>query len=167
MGLISRFFTTALVLVSSASLAHDHQAHSHQQHAKSAAILKDVVIRAFIPGASSSVGYFTYHNQTTAPQTLVGAEVQGVGRVELHTHQHVDGVMKMRQLDKVTIAPTDSVTFESGGHHLMLFDPQENFKEGQKSALTLVFADGTKTQVATTIVGLTLKQSDNSHHHHH
>ena len=62
------------------------------------------------------------------------------GLIEIHTHLHEDGVMKMRQINSLEIPGGESVVLEPGGLHLMLFKLQLPLTE--PLPLTLCFDDG-------------------------
>ncbi len=84
-------------------------------------------------------GYFSFRNGRTADR-LVAAETPGA-RIEMHSMTMAEGVMQMRKLDGLDIAPGAEVSFAPGGNHLMLFD----VKGAPKSLpITLVFASGAR-----------------------
>ncbi|MEQ8483900.1 MAG: molybdate ABC transporter substrate-binding protein [Pseudomonadales bacterium] len=78
-------------------------------------------VREPIPGQDKTVGYFNVTNQGGRPVTLVGARADGVRAIEMHTTLHEDGMARMRRLPEVVVAPGETVAFEPGGRHLMLF----------------------------------------------
>ena len=80
--------------------------------------------RAPLPGQSTGVVYFDLINEGGA-DTLLSARANISERVELHDHLHEGGVMKMRKVDSVTIPANDTVSFASGGLHIMLFDASD------------------------------------------
>ena len=81
----------------------------------------DAVMRPPLPGKTMGVAYFTLDNPGSAPLVLIGAESPIAGAIEMHTHIHDGDMMRMRRVDQVEIAPKGSVTFKTGGYHLMLF----------------------------------------------
>ncbi len=81
----------------------------------------DVRVREPIPGRMMSAAYLTLTNHSSEDQTLVSASAPWAGLIEIHTHLHEDGVMRMRQLPSLTIPAGESVTLQPGGLHLMLF----------------------------------------------
>ena len=44
---------------------------------------------------------------------------------DLHQHTHINGMMKMRKVDQLSIAAGESVELVPGGYHLMLFGVQD------------------------------------------
>ena len=85
------------------------------------------------------VGYMVLRNETHADDALLSASVPGIERIELHTHEHADGVMRMRRVERVPVPAGETVTFEPGGLHLMLFGVGAEVKSGATAALTLTF----------------------------
>jgi len=98
-------------------------AHSGHEHASDVAVLEVVnaQVREFLPGSTSTVGYLTLTNHGGTAATLTKATLDGLGRVEIHEHSHVDGMMKMQQVKSVEIKAHESVSFQPGGYHLMVF----------------------------------------------
>lgn len=81
----------------------------------------DARVRTVIPGQDRTAAYFTVHNGGSAAVVITGASAPGVRTVEMHVTRHEDGMARMRRLDEVVIAPGDTVRFEPGARHLMLF----------------------------------------------
>lgn len=83
--------------------------------------VSDARVRAVIPGQDKTAGYFELRNGTDTTLRLIGASSATVRAIEMHETVQKDGLSRMRRLDAVEIAPGDSVRFEPGGRHLMLF----------------------------------------------
>lgn len=88
---------------------------------ESAISVENARIRELIPGQDMTAGYFDMRNTTNTPVTLVGAQSALARKIELHTTTLDAGVMRMRPLPSLTLAPGESVSFQPGGNHLMLF----------------------------------------------
>jgi copper(I)-binding protein len=89
---------------------------------------------------------------TGAPRTLVAAETALAERVELHTMEDDDGVMRMRQVEAFEVTPDAPLVLERGGNHLMLYGLSEDFASQAQTDLLLTFRDpaGTEQTVVTT-----------------
>ncbi|MFC3033592.1 copper chaperone PCu(A)C [Pseudoalteromonas fenneropenaei] len=153
-------------LASYAHQGHEHEAHQHHHEQAQVAMVHDAYIREWLPAAPSTAAYFSIHNQGETPLKLVKASVEGVGRVEIHEHQHVNGMMKMQQVEDVTIAAGKTVTFQPGGYHLMLFSPSQPITKGQALKLTLYFADGNRIYTVAPVTSV-MESASNAEHHHH
>ena len=84
----------AMGLYSSALLAHA----DHQHDTVNEIVVNNAQIRDFLPGSKSSAGYLTLVNHGDTAIELTKVTVESLGRVEIHEHQHVDGMMKMQTL---------------------------------------------------------------------
>ncbi len=103
--------------------------------------VEDPWIRAVPPGASATAGYFVLVNGSGDDLVLESVSAGGVARTEIHETTMTDGVMRMRELDAVTIPAGETLAFAPGGLHLMLFaDPLP--AAGSSVTLQLGFADG-------------------------
>jgi hypothetical protein len=112
------------------------------QDAKSAGTTSNVTVsspwaRATPGGAKVGAAYLTL--DAKAADKLVAARSPVAGAVELHTHTHEGGVMRMRRIEAIPAAPGSTVKLEPGGHHIMLMDLKQPLKEGEAIELTLVF----------------------------
>ena len=54
----------------------------------------------------------------------------------------VDDKMKMRRVDSFSIAANETLILKPGGNHLMFFDLDEPWLEGQIIPITLEFSEG-------------------------
>ena len=127
--------------------------------------LVDAKVRAFIPGASNSVAYFTLKNESNLERTIVSVQVEGIGRVEMHQHEYLDGMMKMSELKTLAIKARSQVQFRPGGLHLMLFEPVKLPEPGQSVTLKINFKDGDVISTQANVVKLGLRPQDHSRHH--
>ncbi len=84
-------------------------------------VFEDAVLRSPLPGADKTAGYVTVRNVGTSDVVLIGAEAETLGSIELHTMIHDGEMMRMRRIDEVEVPAGESVAFERGGKHLMIF----------------------------------------------
>lgn len=77
------------------------------------------------PGADTAAGYMDLRNRADAPLTLGALSSPTYTSVELHDMEHDDdGMMRMRRIESLRIAPGETVTLAPHGRHLMLMEPQ-------------------------------------------
>ncbi|MCC5826963.1 copper chaperone PCu(A)C [Alkalimonas sp.] len=112
----------------------------------------EVVVRVPMPGRTVTAGYLTLHNPSDQLRQLVAVHSDAFARVELHTHTHVDGMMRMVQVDAIDIPASGKVALQPGGLHLMLFEPQQSLEENQSVPLQLQFDDGSQLQLDARLV---------------
>lgn len=163
-----RFLLSALLVSASLSsvpsVAHEYSAGDlHIQHPWS---------RALPPVAPTGAAYLTIENRGEQSDTLLGASTPIAGHTELHEHVHQDDLMKMQQIDRVEIAPGESVEFSPGGHHVMLFELKEPLVAGHGYPMTLIFERAGEVEIEVRVnkdaASVTDdRQADHGHSHHH
>ena len=133
---MSKFFLTifaAAFVVSACSGQTDSSAQNTtaapaNQAASEIAVTAPYVVPPF-PGRDVAAGFFDLTN-TGGADRLISASSPNSTTIEIHNHIEDNGVMRMRRIDGVTIGAGDTVKFEQGGYHLMLFGV--TLDEGQK-----------------------------------
>ena len=154
-------------LYTSPVIAHAEHHHDTDSHI----VVNNAQVRVFLPASKSSVGYLNLVNQGDNAVTLTKASIENLGRVEVHEHQHVNGMMKMNKVDSLKIKAHSQIDFKPGGYHLMVFEPKEPLKVGQELKLTLYFSDGNRVFTQAKVVSLEsqAEQAEQSkqHHMHH
>jgi hypothetical protein len=156
-----------LTLYSSCASAHS----THHHDSDSQVIVKNAHVRAFLPASQSTVGYLSLVNHGEKSVLLTKASIESLGRVEIHEHTHVDGVMRMQQVDSLELKAHEQIDFKPGGYHLMAFEPTTALKVGQELKLTLYFNDGNRVFTQAEVVSLESQveqtsQSENNRKHH-
>jgi len=104
--------------------------------------LRDGWIRAAPPTAKVLAGYGRLHNPLERPVTVTSVQGADFARAALHEMSMDQGVMRMRELPRLELAPGGDVTLESGGKHLMLFEPKRALKAGDRVVLEFATEDG-------------------------
>lgn len=87
-----------------------------------------------------AAAYFDLSNKGTTPDTLAGVFIEGAESAELH-ETTAEG---MGPMEKLKIAPGQSVAFAPGGKHVMAFKLANSVQAGGTVEMTLTFADGDK-----------------------
>ncbi|MFU8814536.1 MAG: copper chaperone PCu(A)C [Pseudomonadales bacterium] len=85
----------------------------------------DAWVRAPIPGQDKTAGYFTASNTGSEDVALTAARSDAARAIEIHTILRDGDMVRMRRLDEVVIGAGETVRFEPGGRHLMLFGVSE------------------------------------------
>lgn len=106
-----------------------------------------VVTNAWIREAAVSqpatAAYATLANPTDSPLTLVAADVEGAGVVELHEMKMSGDMMGMVKVTSIIVPARGTVELKPGGLHLMLFQRTRALEPGGTAVITFRFADGT------------------------
>ncbi len=109
--------------------------------------------RALPPVSQTGAAYLTLSNPGDAPVALVAARSEIAERVEIHTHLMDGGVMRMRPVDRVEVAPGGQVVFEPGGLHLMLMGLREALVAGNTFQVELEFDNGDSVDAVVSVKG--------------
>ncbi|MDV7341681.1 copper chaperone PCu(A)C [Terasakiella sp. A23] len=112
--------------------------------------VEGVWARASAGMARAGAAFMTIKNTGEADK-LIGAKADVSKRVEIHTHLHQDGVMKMRKVESVAAAKGMTM-LKPGGDHVMFMGLNEPFKEGASFPLTLVFEKAGEIKVDVKIM---------------
>ena len=99
------------------------------------------------PGAA----YFTIINNAAHADKLIKATTPLADRVELHVHQHEDGVMRMLEVDHIPVAANGKTEVKPGGYHLMLFGLTQKLGMGDSLPLILKLEQSGEIAVNATI----------------
>jgi len=111
-----------------------------------------------VPSASQNTGGFmVLKNSSTKDVSLVKAESDISNSVELHTMMMVDGVMKMRPVEKIEIKANSSVELKPGSFHVMFIGLKAPLKVEEKKNLTLTFSNGQKENLSIPVKELNMK----------
>ena len=130
--------TASIVLVNGIALAGS---------AADEVTVSDAYARAVPPGQPNSASFMLLSNGSAAGHAVVAAQ-SSVSRVtELHTHTMSEGMMKMRQVEKIEIPANGTTKLEPGGLHVMLIGLTQDLKPGDELSLTLTFEDGSSSRI--------------------
>lgn len=95
--------------------------------------------------------FFALKNNTDSNNRLIGVQSTAAKMVQIHTMDMSDGIMDMRQIDGVDIAPTQSVEFVPSGKHIMLMGLNAPLLVGDTLNLMLQFERGADVTVVVPI----------------
>ena len=126
---------TALIFLFSASAWAD------------AVTVENAYVRHMPPGQKVTGAFMTLKNGSDQDRAAVSASSDVAETVELHTHLHEDGVMKMRQVEKIEVPAGSATVLEPGGYHVMLIGLKQSLEMGQMVGITLNFDDGSTVAV--------------------
>ncbi len=126
--------------------------------------ISDAYARAVPPGQPNSAAFLTLKNTSDDKVALQSASSPAAKVVELHTHSHADGVMKMRKISQITLNGNEKVELKPGGLHIMMIGLNQNLMTGETISLTLDFSDGS-SQTLDVEVKDVMAAMGKKHHH--
>jgi len=119
-------------------------------------------------GIKTGAVYFrTVSNKGKRADRLLSATSVVAERIELHRMVTDMGVMRMRQVDHVTIPPGDGPAFRHGqsdAYHLMLINLRSPLKEGERFSVRLKFEIAGEKEVTVWVQNP--KGAASEHHKH-
>lgn len=129
--------------------------------------VESAYIRAVPPGQMNSAAFMQLKNQGADDISLVAAKSQIAKNVELHTHIHDNGVMRMRQISEITLPAGEAVTLQPGGMHIMLIGLTQNLSAGENIKLSLEFSDGSTQALEVPVQAIMTMEKAGSMMHKH
>ncbi len=157
--MLKQFKTLAITLIAIISspsvLAHEYEAgHIDIDHPWS---------REAPPNAPVIGGFLKLNNLGDKEDALIAVESPISEHIELHNHIMKDGVMKMTRIDEILVPANGSVALEPGNFHLMIFNPTQTLREGDRFPVTLTFKNGGKVEVEMAVESKSHMQIHMSH----
>ena len=161
-------FALALVMLVFVGLdaGATNDSHSHAQLSFS-----PMQIRATAPGTPSSAAYVSIANHGDAADRLIAAKTVVARRVEIHSMEMDNGVMRMRAVDGgLPIAAGESVHLAPGGLHIMLMGLTTDLPAASQHEITLVFEKAGQVTLTATAklpaeIKMTMPNHETSHDH--
>ncbi len=138
--LLSRLVLIACLLAPTAARAED-----------AAIVVTQAWARPTLKGTHTGAAYLTLINRGTAPDRLLGVSTPVAERSEIHEDVMKDGVMSMRPVAALTLAPGTTTALEPGRYHVMLMGVREPLKAGGSFPLTLTFENAGALEVMVAI----------------
>ena len=97
----------------------------------------NIVVMAPSAGMQMAAAYLEISNRSGEDVRITHVTSPQFGAVEMHETTIDDGIARMRKLDALDIADSETTLFERGGKHLMLMNPH-----GVPDVVTLNFYSG-------------------------
>jgi len=104
-------------------------------------IVTEAWIKNLPPSVPMRAGYMKLENTSAKSINIIGVKSDIFMHVDIHETVEKNGMMSMQPLSPLTV-PTDStVELAPGGIHLMMMQPQQTLKPGDRVSITLQFDD--------------------------
>ena len=133
--------------------------------AQAQAVLEDAWVRALPPTQANTAAYVTVRNPGSEALLITGGSAALASRVELHDTVEVDGMLRMRQQESVTVPAGGSLAFAPGGLHLMLLELERMPAAGEVLQLCLDIDGEPVCTDAETRRAPASTGKDHQHHH--
>lgn len=97
-------------------------------------------------------------NHGSSDISLLSAASEISPKIELHTHKHEDGVMKMQQVESIAIAAGEQTSLKPHAEHIMVFNLNKSLEAGDQITVELAFDNGNTHTIEVPV----LKESPNA-----
>ena len=97
----------------------------HQSLTEQTLQVRNAQIRELLPGRDTTAGYFTLSNNSSHRVTLTGAHSNQARAIEMHETVVRGDSVSMVRVKQHALTASESVDFEPGGKHLMIFGVAE------------------------------------------
>ena len=94
------------------------------------------------PGMAMAAGFGQFSNGCARAVAVVSASSPAFGDVSLHESIQVDGVNRMREVERLPVPAGGKAILSPGGLHLMLMAPTQPLREGDSVPVTFKLDDG-------------------------
>ncbi len=109
--------------------------------------IENAYVREVPPTMPNSAIFMNIENKSDKIVNLIKAESSIAKSVELHTHTMNNGMMRMYQVDKITINANSETLLQPGGFHIMLIGLNKKLKESDIVEVELSFSNGEKIKI--------------------
>ncbi len=125
-------------------------------------------IREAPPNAMALGGFMVLHNRSAEEVKLVAATSPAFDSVQLHRTVAENGMARMVHQESIAVPAHGETVFKPGDYHLMLMQPKQPLKAGERVEVTLMFDNGSRQTVTFPVqAGAMAMPMDHGSMHHH
>jgi hypothetical protein len=117
-------------------------------------LVSDGYVREVPLGQMVSATFMTLYNEDMDDHKIISASSPAAKTVELHTHTHENGMMKMRQVPNINIPAGGDALLKPGGLHIMLIGLTQELKKDVPVSVTIKFEDGSEKTLSLPVKGM-------------
>ena len=143
--------TMGLLLALAASGSVQAETSSAEAAGRESLRASEAWIRPAPPAAPVRAGYVELSNPGKREVVIDAVRSDAFGAIQIHEMHEVDGVMRMRPVKSLTLAPGQTRRLEPGGLHLMLFRPISPLAEGDVVEVVFAGPDGDVARAGFTV----------------
>ena len=153
-----------------AAIAYAQGGHSHGSAQADIHPVKvhEPFVRLLPPTQPNTAAFMALENAGERDLALVRAESEASRVVELHDHLMIDGMMRMREVERIDLPTGARIELKPGGLHVMLIGLPAPLQQGQKVPITLVFDDDSRVEIHAPVrhPGGEMPMHHHGHRHH-
>ncbi len=116
--------------------------------------IENAYVRGLPPSQPNTAAFFTVHNPHDVPVQIMAGRSDAAERLEIHGHQHRDGMMSMQREDTITVPAGGEFRFAPGGYHLMLINLTKPLNDGDQLNFELNTLSGETIEVTAPVISV-------------
>jgi copper(I)-binding protein len=124
-------------------------------------LIRDGYVRGLPPGQPNTAVFMRLVNDGGESITINHSKSDSSESAEFHGHKHHNGLMRMEQVESITIPAGEEFVFEPGDHHLMLLGLIKPLRDGDQVTINLQATNGQSFTAQ-----LPVRSVLNEHRHH-
>jgi len=113
--------------------------------------ISDAWIKNLPASVPVRAGYMTIYNPEDTTVSIIGLRSESFASVEIHQTISRDGMMSMEPVPNLNIEPDTSVQLAPGALHLMMMQPINPGKPGDRIRIVITFDDGSEQSLDMTV----------------
>lgn len=106
------------------------------------------------PAAKAGAVYFTIRNNGDAVDKLTAVQTEAAQMATLHENVEENGVVSMRHLEAITIAPSQTFALSPKKTHVMLMGLKAPLKKGERLIVKLTFEKAGEIALDVPVAGV-------------
>ena len=151
----------------SGNTPHGEAGNTHAGHQMDEGIIiSSARVLPPFPGRDTAAGYMSITNHGKIDDKLISVTSPISGAVEIHNHIEEDGIMKMRQIEGISLKAGETIELKPGSFHLMMF--KSKLPENQTDvSLTLNYQNAPSVTMIVPVEGRGEGEGYGSNHDGH
>ena len=130
----------------------------------SSLIIKDAYINPTPNGAKNGVAFMKIFNNSPEDIVITNLKSNISRKTELHTHNMLNGIMRMHKLSRLTIKKKSIVELKSMSYHIMFIGLKKSLKKEDIVKLKLILSS--KEEIDIKIPVKSIKHKHKKHNKH-
>lgn len=105
-------------------------------------VIENVFFKQLAPNQTTAAVYMKITNNSEVMQPINYIHSPIAEHIEIHHTIYNEGMMQMRQVNRLSLAPGETQMLEPGGYHLMMFGIYDNLPAGETFEITFELETG-------------------------
>ncbi len=116
--------------------------------------VENAYVRGLPPSQRNTAAFFSVQNHRDRDVQIVAGASDAAEGLEIHGHQHRNGMMSMQREDAITVPAGGEFIFAPGAYHLMLINLTRPLTDGDQVQFNLKTAGGELITVDAPVISV-------------